>query len=241
MVETLKDSALVLGRIVTILPLLLAVTIFMGKRAIGELPIFDFLIILTLGAVVGADIADPQIKHIPTVIAIVLIALLQKAVARFKISSRKAGRLITFEPTIVVQDGIMLDQSLKKIDYSIDNLLQMLREKDVFDLREVETAVIEANGALSVLLKPTHRPVTAEDLEVHSAGSLIALPVVMDGEIQHSVLTDFKLDESWLMQKLNEKGITDITEVFYASINRRYELHISPKNNQAMHIPLLRH
>lgn len=64
MLELLKDVALVLGRVVTILPLLLFVTLFMGKRAIGELPVFDFLIIITLDAVVGADIADPDIHHL---------------------------------------------------------------------------------------------------------------------------------------------------------------------------------
>src|SRR5690625_1437312 len=105
MIDFLKDILLVIVRVITILPLLLFVTIFMGKRAIGELPIFDFLVVIILGAVVGADIADPNIEHFPTVIAIIAIALLQKVVAKWKISNRKIGRLLTFEPTIVVQNG----------------------------------------------------------------------------------------------------------------------------------------
>ncbi len=155
MIEFLKEMAVILGRIITILPLLLIVTIFMGKRAIGELPVFDFLIIVTLGAVVGADIADPNIHHLPTAVAIVGIALLQKVVAKWKISNRKVGRLLTFEPTIVVQNGVILQGNLKRIRYSIDNVLQMLREKDVFDISEVEIAIVESNGAISVLEETT--------------------------------------------------------------------------------------
>lgn len=78
MIEFLKETGLIFGRIITILPLLLIVTLLMGKRAIGELPVFDFLIIVTLGAVVGADIADPSIHHLPTAMAIIGIGILQK-------------------------------------------------------------------------------------------------------------------------------------------------------------------
>ncbi len=159
MFEFLSDSLLVLGRIVTILPLLLFMTLYMGKRAIGELPIFDYLIIITLGAVVGADIADPSIKHFPTAVAIIIIALFQRVITNWKITNRKIGRLLTFEPTVVIQNGKFLDKNLKKIRYSIDNILQMLREKNVFDISEVETAIIEANGALSVLKKTEKHPV----------------------------------------------------------------------------------
>lgn len=100
--ELVKELLVVVGRIVTILPLMLGITFFMGKRSIGELPVFDFLIIITFGAVVGADIADPQIEHIHTAVAIVLIGTFQKVVSKLKIRYRKFGHLITFEPTVVI-------------------------------------------------------------------------------------------------------------------------------------------
>lgn len=78
MEDLLKDLLLVGWRVLTILPLLLVITLFMGKRAVGELPVFDFLVIITLASVVGADIADPNINHLPTIFAIIVIALLQK-------------------------------------------------------------------------------------------------------------------------------------------------------------------
>jgi uncharacterized membrane protein YcaP (DUF421 family) len=241
MFEFMKEILLILGRIITILPLLLFTTLFMGKRAIGELPVFDFLIIVTLGAVVGADIADPNIKHLPTAIAIILIGILQKIVANWKISSRKIGKLLTFEPTVIIYNGKFLNTNLKKIRYSIDNILQMLREKNVFDINDVEIAIIEANGALSVLKKPQKNTVTLEDMNIVQTTSKISFPVIVEGTIYSNVLSDFSLDEAWLEQQLFIKGVIDIKNVFFASINRNLELHVSLIDENNITIPSIKH
>ncbi|MGO4889054.1 DUF421 domain-containing protein [Anaerobacillus sp. MEB173] len=243
MFEFMKEILLILGRIITILPLLLFINLFMGKRAIGELPIFDFLIIIILGAVVGADIADPNIHHFPTAIAIIAIGILQRIVAKWKISNRKIGRLLTFEPTVVIQNGKFLERNLKKVRYSIDNVLQMLREKNIFDINDVETAIIEANGALSVLKKPQKNSVTLEDMKIPKTTSAISFPIIVEGTIYPSVLKHFSLNEAWLQQKLSHKGVGDIKNVFFASINHNLELYVSlkdkDKNNIA--VPPIKH
>lgn len=241
MEETLKDILIVFGRIITILPLLLFITIFMGKRAIGELPIFDFLIIITLGAVVGADIADPSIQHIPTAFTIVVVGLLQRLVANWKISNRKIGKLLTFEPTIVVQDGILLKQNIKSIRYSIDNILQMLREKDVFDISDVKIAIIEANGSLSVLRREQKQFLTLEDMGIKRSVPSISYPLILDGKIYHNVLQYFDLDEKWLKQQLSQQGILSSQHVFFAAINENHKLHISLKDETQIKIPPIYH
>ena len=108
MLEFTKDILIIFVRILTILPLLLFITLFMGKRAIGELPVFDFLIVIILGALVGADIANHDIKHLPTAIAIVFVGIFQRIVANWKIANRKIGRLLTLEPTFVIKKRPML-------------------------------------------------------------------------------------------------------------------------------------
>ncbi|MCC2252248.1 MAG: DUF421 domain-containing protein [Bacillota bacterium] len=222
----------VLGRVVTILPLALFATLYMGKRSIGELPVFDFLVILTLGAVVGADIADPQINHIYTAIAIIAIALLQKLIATWKIKNRKIGRLLTFEPTMVIYHGQFLVNKMKKIQYPIDTILQMLREQQIFNVKDVELAIVEANGYLSVKLYPEKEVARVEHIspepDVFNKG--IDVPVVMDGEIYEKVLYSRNLNESWLYEELERKNISDVKEVFYAAVNDMNELHVSIKN-----------
>ncbi|MBD8037855.1 DUF421 domain-containing protein [Solibacillus sp. A46] len=230
MLDFIKDILIVLARILTILPLLLFTTLFMGKRAIGEIPVFDFLIVIILGAVVGADIADPNIEHAPTFIAIIFIGLFQRVVANWKISNRKVGKLLTLEPTVVIQDGKFITNNLKSIRYSIDNILQMLREKDVFDISEVETAIIEPSGSLSVLKKPEKTTVTREDLNLGSFKSSMAFPVIIEGTIYSEVLREINLNEAWLIQQLSEQGINELSDVFFASINRNLELHVSIKD-----------
>ena len=241
MLEFIKDSSLVFMRLITILPLVLFTTIYMGKRTIGEIPIFDFLVIIILGSVVGADIADPNIKHFPTAVAIVGIGLLQKIISTLKVSNRKIGRFITFEPTIVIQNGQFLNKNLKKIHYTIDNLLQLLREKDVFDITEVETAIIESSGNLSVLKKPEKNAVTAEDMGIAMHPSRITLPVIMEGKIYSDVLAYFNLDKSWLINQLNHQEIYDINIIFFASINHNHELQISLRNETGILVPIIKH
>lgn len=239
--EFVKDILLVLGRIITIIPLLLFMTLFMGKRAIGELPVFDFLIILLLGAVVGADIADPNIKHLPTAISIIAIGIFQRIIANWKIKNRKIGKFLTFEPTVVVQNGKLVHENMRKVRYSIDNVLQMLREKNVFDINEVETAIIEANGALSVLKKPLKNAVTLEDLNIIKPTSLISFPVIVEGTVYADVLREVNLNEEWLNQELENQGVSHLKDVFFASINRKLELHVCLKNEKNLAIPPIKH
>ncbi|PWU69770.1 DUF421 domain-containing protein [Gracilibacillus dipsosauri] len=224
MEDLLKDLLLVGWRVLTILPLLLVITLFMGKRAVGELPVFDFLVIITLASVVGADIADPNINHLPTIFAIIVIALLQKTVAHLKIASQKVDQAVTFEATIVIQDGIFLNQNLKKIGYTVSNILEMLRNNEIFDIREVETAIIEANGELSVL-------------KAKSSPLPISFPVVLEGKIMEDVLPALHVDKEWLIKKLHESNIEQLEDVFFASINRQKDLHISKFNQDPLFVP----
>ncbi|SHH97900.1 DUF421 domain-containing protein [Virgibacillus chiguensis] len=222
----------ILGRVVTILPLALFATLFMGKRSIGELPVFDFLVILTLGSVVGADIADPEVNHIYTAIAIVAIALLQKLVATWKINNRKIGRLLTFEPTMVIYQGQFLVKEMKKIQYPIDTILQMLRAQQIFNVKDVEIAIVEANGYLSIKLYPEKEAARVEHIltQQRSSAKGIDVPVVIDGTIYEHVLSSRKLNTTWLYQELERKNIFDVKDVFYAAVNDLNELHVSIRN-----------
>lgn len=235
--DMVKDFFLVAGRIATILPLLLFLTLYMGKRSIGELPVFDFLTILTMGAVVGADIADPEIEHIPTIVAMILIALLQKTIAKSKIKYRKIEKLVTFEPTIVMENGMFLPENLKKIQYSIDNILGLLREKEIFDIKDIQLAIIEGNGKLSIVKKPEKTNVKIEDLQIPKKGVEAAFPLIVEGVIYEEVLEFLQLDRSWLMQQLHTQHIFSLNDVFFASINKRKELHVCKRHYSLKHTP----
>lgn len=228
--DLVKDLLVITGRIFTILPLMLFVALYMGKRSIGEIPVFDFLVILTLGSVVGADIADPSVPHIHTAVAIILIGLMQIIVSKTIIKHRKLGHLITFDPTIVIQDGQFIVKNLRKMRYSIDNVLSLLREKDVFDISDVHLGIIEANGNLSILKKDIKAVVTLEDMNLTKKNPSLCYPLIVDGQIHTDILIKLDLPLVWLEQQLINLNIKSTEEVFFASINTNKELHISLKS-----------
>ncbi|SCY08717.1 Uncharacterized membrane protein YcaP, DUF421 family [Paenibacillus polysaccharolyticus] len=224
--ELAKDLLLVTGRIVTIFPLLLVMGLVMGRRSIGELPVFDFLVVLALGAVVGADIADPEIEHIPTGYAIIFIGLMQRIVSLLVIKYKTFGKWITFKPTVVISNGNLIVSNLHQVRYSIDNILQMLREKDIFHMEEVELAILEANGRLTVHKSPLKASVTVEDLGLTKTDQSIAYPLILEGNVSKRVLEYVNKDEAWLDEQLIARGLQS-EDIFYASIDENLKLHIS--------------
>lgn len=227
--DTISGLMSVLGRIVTILPLMLFTALFMGRRSVAELPVFDFLVVLILGAVVGADIADPDIEHIYTAFAIVVIGLMQRLVSELSIRSTRFRKWINFDPVVVVTSGKFVVNNLKQIKYSVDNILELLREQGVFNLEEVQLAVLEPNGKLSMYKKPEKAPVTLQDLNISKPKSNIAYPVIIEGKLYKKVLDNLNLEEAWLYKQLDCQGKT-IDEIFFASVDENRHLHISTKN-----------
>ncbi|WP_428911501.1 DUF421 domain-containing protein [Niallia sp. Krafla_26] len=239
--DFVKDTLLVYGRIITILPLVLFITLLMGRRSIGELPVFDFLIIISLGAVVGADLSDPEIRHFHTVMTIIGIGLLQIIITYLSIRRRRFGKWITFEPIVVIKNGTLLVGNLRKIRYSVDNILQMLREKGVFDVSEVELAIVEANGNLSVYKQSNKTPVTIEDLGIRKKEEGLSYPIILEGKLYHEVLQDLEVDETWLYAELEKQGIDHIKNIFYASLTKDKKLHVSLKNESTLPTPVIHH
>lgn len=229
MLDLIWPYLLISFRVVTIFPLMLAMAFVMGRRAIGELPVFDFLIILSLGSVVGADIANPEIEHLPTAYAIVLIALLQRTVAVATVRFRGFGRLVSFEPIIIVYKGVIQFKNLRKVRYSVDNILQMLREQAVFDMAKVHLAVLESNGKLSLILHPEEAPATVSQLGLPIEAAAVAYPVIMEGRLQLPVMTWLKLDERWIEEQLRQAGVR-LEQIFVATVNENKQLQVSLYN-----------
>lgn len=227
--DIIKELGIVTLRVVTIFPLMLGITLFIGKRSIASMSVFDYLIIIALGAIIGADLADPTVPHIHTAYTLVIVGLLQKYVAIWVLKSRKFGSLITFEPTVVIRNGHFQNKNLKHIHYSIDNVLQMMRDKGIFELNQIELGIIEANGTLSVQKKVDQRPLTPGDIGITSKQASISVPVILEGQIDEQALSQMKLTPDWLKTQLNLLGIEDLDKIFYASVNDHHELHVSPK------------
>ena len=214
-------------RIIFIMGLLLALVLITGRRKIGELPVFDFLTMIILGNVVGADIADPKVPQMPTAYAIILLIGLQYSISYFTIKNRKFGSKITFEPIVIIENGRFIKSSMKKIRYSIDNVLMFLREKGVFDINEVEFAIVEDSGNISVMKKSQFQPLTPDDMKIPAKYKGLTLPLVVDGEVCEENLQKLNVDKVWLQEQLKRSNIDNFHEAFYVDINTEGKLFIS--------------
>lgn len=212
----------------TVVALFLLVALTMGKRHIGEFSVFDFVIAVTLGAVAGADLADPEVPHAPTVAAIIGLGLFQWLVSRLVISHRLAGKFITLDPTVVMENGRIIVENLSKTRYSVDELLSHLRAKDVFDLAEVEFAILEPHGALSVLKRSQNRALTPSDLNTPTKYEGLPITILLEGQIQRDALHSLHLSDEWLYDNLMRMGYTGPEQVFLGQINTQGQLYISP-------------
>lgn len=230
----METYLIVLLRIATIMALLLGATLFvMGKRPIGELPVFDFLVLVVMGSIVGADIADPDIEHLPTAFAVVVLAAIQRLFSYFSLRFRKFRKLITFEPTVVLYDGKLIHNNIKRIHYSLDEIIMMLRENDIFDVSKVEYGIVEANGKLSIITKPGHEHATIGDLNLPAPQSNAAVTIIMDGKINGNNVRRLNLSEQDVVDMIQRQGVSKISEVFHAELDSGKNVNISKYNETA--------
>ncbi|WP_328101894.1 DUF421 domain-containing protein [Priestia flexa] len=134
---------------------------------------------------------------------------------------------ITFEPIVVIKDGAFLIENLKRIRYSIDNILYMLRQSNVFDISVVKIAVIESNGQLTVQKKASKEFLTRDDLQIANNQLDLAYPLIIEGKIYEEVLTYCNQTKEWLLSELKTRDIENLSDIFFASLTDEGKLHVS--------------
>lgn len=208
--------------------LLVSILIICGKRPIGELPVFDFLTILVIGAITGADIAEPDVPHLHIIFAIIIMFLFQRLINMVYLKSALFRKIVTFPPMIVVQDGKMIYKNIKKVKISADEVLMLLREKDIFDINDVKYGILESSGAISVLRKNYAEPVTKKDLNTRSKATTFKQTIIIDGKFQNENVTMLGSSKEEIIKMINGQGYHDVSEIFYASMDKSKNICISP-------------
>lgn len=205
----------------------------LGKQQISQLAFFDYVLGITIGSI-AADLAtDLSSRAWPHWIGLLSWAALGYLMEFITMKWRYAAKYIEGEPTIVIMNGKIMEDALKKMQFRVSDIMELLRNKDVFDLSQVDFAIIEPNGQLSVLRKPEYEPLTAKDMNISKKPSGISTELIYDGILIEENLRQLNKDKKWLMNQLKSKGIKDISEVFLATLNPagsfyvdRYEDHI---------------
>lgn len=205
----------------------------MGKRQIGELQPFELVLAIMIAELATVPMEDKEIPLINGIIPILTLLLLQVFISFISLRSDRLRGVISGTPSILIENGKIIEDELKKLRYNLTDLLEQLRLKNFPNIADVEYAILETSGELSIIPKSQKRPVTPEDLKVHTFYEGLALPLIMDGHIKLNNLQKFNLDIKWLNAELSKFGINSSTEVLLASLDTKGDLYIQKKGTKS--------
>lgn len=189
----------------------------LGKKQISQLTLFDYILGITIGSIAATMTTDLSSRAWPHWVGLVTWVVAGLAIDLITTKSRYAAKCIEGEPTIIIMDGKILEDNMRKLRYDATNLQQQLRNKDIFDLNEVHYAVLEPNGDLSVLKKPELQPVTAKDMNITVPNTGIGIELIYDGVVVDLNLKQINRNRKWLRSELKKYGVKDPSEVFLAT------------------------
>lgn len=200
-----------------------------GRKIISKMNFIDLVMGVSMGSMIANAVIDKDSPIQSEVIALILFGILTISTSYISLKSIRARSIISSKPVILVKDGIILNNNLLKLRVSIDELMMKLREKGIFNLEEVQYAIMEGDGQISVLLKAEKKAITPYDMNIEVNSSELLKDLIVDGILIEKNLVAEGLDFDWLKGYLSKNKIKDISEIFYAGIDSNKKIVISKK------------
>lgn len=191
----------------------------MGKRQVGQLQPAELVITILLSEIAATPMQDNDIPMLNSIAAILILISLEIIMSAISLKSMKFRSVLQGNSVVIIKDGVIQQDEMKRLRFTLDDLLEALRGKDVFDISEVAFAVAETNGSLSVLLKDKKQCVTKEDMNVPENKNGMPVVVIMDGKYVSSPLPDFPLTKKKIEGIIKKEGIT-ADDIFLMSVDK---------------------
>lgn len=207
----MEEYLIILFRTLFLYLLILLIFRLMGKREIGELSILDLVVYIMIAEMASLAIENTKDPIINTLLPIMVLVVIQITLAVLSLKSKKFRDIVDGKPTIIINNGKIDEKAMRAQRYNFDDLLLQLREKDVGNIADVEYAILEPSGTLSIFQKQGDHNGEQQD-----NGSL-ALPLIIDGEIQEDNLKLIDKTRTWLLTQLINKGYEDPGEISFCS------------------------
>jgi uncharacterized membrane protein YcaP (DUF421 family) len=226
LLKILKDTVFVVLKSLTSIAALFFLSRLIGRKSIAQLTFFDYILGITIGSVAASMSVENNINYHDGLTALFTWGLFAYLVAYLSVKSIWARRFFDSTPTILIQNGEILEKNMRKEKININDFLEELRIKNVFDVSDIEFAILETNGEVSVQLKSQKRPLTPEDMNIPTSYEGLTANLIIDGKIMKSNLKLVNLDEIWLTNELSKRKIYSVKEVVLASLNTKGQLYI---------------
>ncbi|MFY3791242.1 YetF domain-containing protein [Ureibacillus sp. MALMAid1270] len=206
-----------------------------GKKQLSQLTFFHYITGITIGSIAAEISTQVKSPFWDGFVSLIWWALLTLLMSYISLKSSTARVLIDDRPTILIQNGTIIKNGMKKARLHTDELSMLLREQGVFSFDEVLYAVFETNGELSVLKKPAKSAATKQDVKADcTLPKYMPTELISDGKIVMKNLIQLNLTEEWLHHKLKKKNVNNIEDVYFAQILENGSLYISLKNGNTV-------
>jgi uncharacterized membrane protein YcaP (DUF421 family) len=203
----------------------------LGKKQISHLTFFDYVVGIVIGDMASQIAIDTSMKIVNALIGLVIYTLLSVILAYGAIKSFKFRDLVESSPSILIKDGKIMERSLFRHKMTYDDLMNGLREKDAFMIDEVEMAILETNGQISVMKKPEYQALTAKDIGLRMKEDHAPSLIIIDGTLLEKRLKSLGYTKDWLLSEVKKKGANNFEDVFLAQINSNGNVYVDLYND----------
>ncbi|WP_034774319.1 DUF421 domain-containing protein [Bacillus sp. m3-13] len=211
---------------------LFSITQLLGKTQITQITPFDFISALVLGELVGNALYDNDIGVVKILFTLGLWGILIFLLETITQKIRKTRGILEGRPSIVIHKGIINKKELKKSKLDIDQLRHLLRSKGAFSIQEVEYAILETDGTVSVLKKHQYAQPLNEDMNIPLKAVTLPIPVISDGEILKDNLDEFNLSEQWLLNEIKKIGYHNPKDIVFAEWEEGKPIYVMPYSEE---------
>lgn len=206
----------------------------MGKGELSEMQPFELVVTLMIAELAALPMEDTKLPLINGIIAILTILFVQITISFINLKSEKARRLICGKPSILIHKGVINEKELRRLRINMNDLIEQLRTKDYPVIKDVEYAILETSGDLSIIPKSNKRPPTVEDVKASPVYEGLPTSLIIDGKINYGNLKYLNLDEYWLKEVLKQNNVDNIEDVFFCSIDESKDIFIQKRFNKGV-------
>lgn len=218
-------------RIVLTFLFLLLLTRIMGRKEVGQMTFFNFVSSITIGSIAATLVTNNEFAIEYGLLALFSWTLLTLIMDAIDIKTIRGRHLISGNPLIVIKDGKIIEKSLLCSRLSLDELNSLLRQQSIFSVTEVDYAIFETNGKLSVMKKDVFIALTKFDMKLPENKKIYPIPttLISDGRVLQNNLNRYKIKHDWLIDELKKMGAKSVEEIFFAQLQTDGSLFIEKK------------
>lgn len=235
----ISQTLSVIPRSLLSLLVLFFITRLIGRKQVSELSLFDYVIGISIGNFAAETTLNFDGQFINGVVAVITFGVVAYAVSIVTMKSIFLRRLLIGTPIVVIEDGKILEASMRKLRIDINDLLEQIRNGGYFDLSQVAYAIMEANGKLSILPKSEYQPVINKDMNIKTDKACICANVIIDSHIMKKNLKKIGKEKDWLLHELKVKGYQELDNILLATVDNNQKLTVYEKNENEKRLEIL--